>query len=110
MNQVTLDLASKPKHLAGIMAKRKAIVKLMNSFPSLAVLRVKPDWFDPVQLDLQAGKLSSGGRAALQFVLRVWDAHQEWHCGEFNVVEALNIWDSRHRNAFVAWASDPWWL
>lgn len=28
----------------------------------------------------------------------------------FNVVEAFQAWDDRHRAAFIAWASAPWWL
>jgi hypothetical protein len=42
--------------------------------------------------------------------LSVWDPQQAWELERFDVMEALRVWDEDHREAFLAWASNPWWL
>lgn len=62
-----------------------------------------------------------GQRDAGLFVLSVWGgAGEDWNQwlsrgdgptgGKFCLHRALGNWDAKHRAAFVAWASDPWWL
>ncbi len=53
--------------------------------------------------------LSPGELWTVRFVLAVWDASHPWQCGRFDVMEALRVWDPKHRAAFLAWANDPWW-
>jgi hypothetical protein len=38
-----------------------------------------------------------------------WDPSTEWEAGRFDVMEALRVWDLKHRAAFLEWAKDPWW-
>ena len=56
-----------------------------------------------------SGARTSGNAAAVAFVLSVFneDAWQERM--RFRVGDALGVWDLAHRQAFLAWASDPWW-
>jgi hypothetical protein len=53
---------------------------------------------------------ATAGRYAAQFVLTVWNLARSWRCGQFNVVNSFTIWDEAHRQAFIAWTNDPWWL
>jgi DNA primase len=92
------------------ISSRSAIVELANSFPALTGLQIRLNGWDATKLDMECSKLSPSGRASVQFVLSVWDPRQEWLCGSFDVVQALDLWDSEHRAAFVAWATDPWWV
>src|SRR5262249_44533918 len=55
------------------------------------------------------GPVSHGERVTARFLLAVWDPVIEWEAGKFDLMEALRIWDPPHREAFLAWASDPWW-
>lgn len=106
------------------------MTELARSFPTLSDAPLDP--FDPDKLDewaCSAGP-SHGATIAARFVLAVWsgrsalicnrriltddldytfDAVTPWRCGIFDVVDALGTWDSRHRQAFNAWAKDPWW-
>lgn len=85
------------------------IERLAWSFPTLRSARgVVP--FDPEELDRWAcGPVpSSGGLYAAQFVLAVWNNYAEWQCGKIDIIRALNTWDAAHREAFLAWAEDPW--
>jgi DNA primase len=88
---------------------KAGIVALANSFPALRFLQLTPDTWDPNAVDARAGTLSSGERAVLQFVLAVWNPRTPWRCGVFNALDALTIWDDPHRQAFFAWANNPWW-
>ncbi len=47
---------------------------------------------------------SSGTAAAAQFIVSLW--HRD---ARFNLAKAWGIWDTDHRNAWKAWAADPWW-
>jgi hypothetical protein len=52
---------------------------------------------------------SHGGLVTARFLLAVWDPEHAWSCGRFELMEALRVWDERHRAAFLNWASNPWW-
>ena len=53
--------------------------------------------------------VTAGSLMAGRFVLQVWNPSTKWTAGRFNVVEAMQRWDYAHRDAFLAWARDPWW-
>ena len=53
--------------------------------------------------------ISSGELATARFLLAVWDPGHSWRCGRFDLMEALRLWNSPDRNAFLSWALDPWW-
>lgn len=44
---------------------------------------------------------SSAAIEAVRFARHVWSAD--------NPAPSLAFWDRAHREAFIAWASDPWW-
>jgi hypothetical protein len=56
-----------------------------------------------------SGNPSHGELCTARFVLAVWDPNGEWRSGRFDLMEALPVWDLHHREAFLAWARDPWW-
>lgn len=87
---------------------RDRIERLALSFPTLRWARgVAP--FDPNELDAWAcGPASSGGFHAAAFILGVWNHYADWGCGKFDLFRAFDTWDREHREAFVAWAQDPW--
>ena len=67
--------------------------------------------FDPEVLDAWAcgPEPSSAGFHAACFVLNVWNMHAPWGCGRFDAVRAMaGVFDNEHREAFLAWAEDPW--
>ena len=47
---------------------------------------------------------------AVQFLLSIWDSQSEWRSGCFDVMSALRVWDHQHREAFLSWARNPWWI
>jgi hypothetical protein len=55
-------------------------------------------------------KPSPAQHSAVQFLLSVWDPQSEWRSGRFDVMSALRVWDSQHREAFFNWARNPWWV
>lgn len=57
--------------------------------------------FDPDALDEWSLVASHGERLAVQLVLNCYNQFHEWRCGRFDVVEAMQVWDSRHRQAFL---------
>lgn len=106
--------------LAKLMAVRRYdMFGLVQSFPTLrnADYCSKPRGaehfeFDAVRMNrwvrtyegITAGSLMAG-----RFILQVWNPHTRWTAGRFNIVEAMQRWDYAHRDAFMAWAKDPWW-
>lgn len=86
------------------------IQRLAGTFPSLVSAPGIQQW-DAVTVENWAasGGPSHGELCAARFILAVWNPHDEWRCGHFDVMEALGIWDLPHRQAFLAWASNPWW-
>jgi hypothetical protein len=100
---------------------------LAESFPTLCG-RIPLEFFDTrgglldaCAFAAWARPLSGGEREAVLFVLSVWNSSTNWHeaaglCrsdgpmgGRFDVHRALGTWDQAHRDAFLAWARDPWW-
>lgn len=87
---------------------------LAKTFPSMkgqaAIGQELPPW-DANFVDSWAASEapSSGQRVTAQFLLAVWDPKQEWKSGRFDIMNALKIWDEKHLEAFLAWASAPWW-
>ena len=65
--------------------------------------------FDPDRLDDSFAGASHGEKVSIAFLLNVWNPGQEWKSGQFDVIDALRIWDSSKRAAFCEWSSDPWW-
>jgi len=66
---------------------RTRITALAKQFHSLAHLKFVEDW-DAIALDGWAtGGRSHGEKLAAQFVLRIWNQHEEWQCGRFDVIE-----------------------
>ena len=82
---------------------------LAASFPSLRGAPGADPW-NACALNLWACQgVSHGERCAARFVLTVWNQHEAWECGHFEIMEALQVWDAGHTAAFVAWARAPWW-
>jgi hypothetical protein len=89
---------------------RARLSALAESFPSLyGVPGVRP--FAPRTLFnwvIDDDDTSTGTRAAVAFLLEV--AGERALCEQlpFHVAEALNLWDSAHEAAFLAWTRAPW--
>lgn len=80
---------------------QQAAIDLARCFPSLKKkLSRDASWED----FLHCGD-SHGENLAVAFVLSVYDA-----ANPFDVHRALQVWDPAHREVFLAWASDPWWI
>lgn len=90
------------------------MARLALTFPSMrgraGIMGSIPPW-DAEFLDAWAssGAPSHGERVTAQFLLAVWDSDQPWKSGRFELMDALRIWDERHHQAFLQWASNPWW-
>ncbi|MDZ4852656.1 MAG: hypothetical protein SGI77_25485 [Pirellulaceae bacterium] len=95
------DLESDPANRVRLLAQ---------SFPSLWNAPGIRPW-DALTLDAWAssGTASHGELCTARFILAVWDSDGEWRCGKFDVMNALRVWDDIHRQAFINWATDPWW-
>jgi hypothetical protein len=88
----------------------KGFLEFARSFPSLTRTLAHDQTFDAARLDAYACSAVSHGQAVTaRFVLAVWDPAAEWKSGRFDLMEALRVWDEEHREAFLAWAEDPWW-
>ena len=85
------------------MTPQEKMTRLAGTLPSMRD-RIGAQPFDAEVLRQQMGYLSSGEILAAQFLLAVWNSHNE-----FSVMRALTTWDEAHCAAFVAWAKDPWW-
>jgi hypothetical protein len=88
---------------------REKMTVFAETFPSVRnAFGIHP--FDADEFNRWAqGPVSHGERVTARFLLAVWDPVIEWEAGKFDLMEALRIWDPPHREAFLAWASDPWW-
>ena len=86
------------------------IRRLAYSFPSLRTYYggVKP-WNASELDEWAAGPASHGEKVTARLLLAIWDPNHTWTAGRFDVMEALRVWDDEHREAFLEWASDPWW-
>lgn len=86
------------------------IIQLAQSFPSIANLEAVVDW-EPETLDRWAASVASHGeRLAVQFVLAVWNQHETWDSGKFDVLDAYGTWDQQHWAAFQYWVGAPYTL
>lgn len=119
-----------PQKRALAPVPRMNILALARSFPSLTDVpseffyighgdvRFTPD--GAVDFAKWACVKGGGGRDAALFVLSVWNSTTDWRewlrrddealGGYFDVHRALGVWDPGHREAFLAWARDPWWM
>lgn len=90
--------------------KYDRIESLALNFPCMQRAPGAVPW-DALKLDAWAASPtpSHGERCTAQFLLAVWNPYGEWASGEFDVMDALGIWDDIHRWAFIKWASAPWW-
>lgn len=81
-----------------------------RTFPSTAKAAGVAVW-DATALDRWAAgtPLAHGELVTARFLLAVWEPGQAWESGRFDLMDALRVWDHRHRAAFLAWADDPWW-
>lgn len=116
----------------GALGDRLAVTRLARTFPTLRPADgVAPGSdFDPDAFEAWAtsGAPSHGALLAASFVLAVFNGSQvsatrrrtkeglyrhavehPWKVRPFDAVEALATWDDDHREAFLAWAQDPWW-
>jgi hypothetical protein len=83
---------------------------LAQTFPSLWKAPGISPWKACAVEDWAAsGRPSHGELCTARFILAVWDPNYEWQCGRFDLMDALRVWDLHHRDAFFAWARDPWW-
>jgi hypothetical protein len=86
---------------------------LIDAFPSLREKgmrwKVQGKGDSSLEFIAQLPGLSSGERHAAAFVLHVWDSHARTPGNiEFNLADAMSIWDEKHRSAFLRWAHNPW--
>jgi hypothetical protein len=82
---------------------------LARTFPSMRNASGIDPW-DAEKLEAWAkGLLSHGERVTARFLLSVWDPKLAWELDPFDLMEALQIWDPNNQQAFLKWASDPWW-
>lgn len=82
---------------------------LAETFPSLrGVPGVRP--WDAATLERWAAgpAPSSGALLAAQLLLMAWNRAIDWQCGRFDLGRAVATWDASHRQAFAAYAADPW--
>lgn len=81
-----------------------------QTFPSLAHLECVKSWDAEALNRWACSGASHGEKVAAQFVLTVWNRHEEWECGKFDLFEAYGIWDDAQWTAFQAWAQKPFTL
>ncbi len=90
------------------------ILALADSFPCLRG-KVEGCGFTAKTWDVDrwvkySGPWSHGERLAAMFVAVVWnwsDANaKKW---KFDAIDAVSVWDTRNRAAFIAWAQKPVW-
>jgi DNA primase len=105
---ITTPSSIKERLTGNKISNREAIIELAQALPCLRTLNLTIETWNPDALDSRAGKFSSGERAALQFLLHVWNPFQKWQMGSFNI-GVLDTWDRAHRNALAQWVSNPWW-
>lgn len=87
----------------------RRMIELAKTFPTFPRRPEVVDPWRPRELAAWAAASSHGELLVAQFLLAVWDPSHDWACGRFDVMEALSIWDAPHRDAFLAWAAEPWW-
>jgi hypothetical protein len=95
---------------ADYLSTEAKMTAFAQTFPSMEKASGVKLW-DAHTLDRWANSFtgSHGELVTARFLLAVWDPEHTWSCGRFELMEALRVWDERHRAAFLAWASNPWW-
>lgn len=96
------------------------MLELVHLFPTLQ--RTPMALFEPWDPEgfAECWVAGSGGeKDAALFVLSVWNTSTDWsqwgltrggeRGGFFDLHRALGNWDEKHREAFLAWAREPWW-
>jgi hypothetical protein len=66
-------------------------------------------WTDarPLLRAIRRGGFGHGALCSLRFLVSVWNPYENGQ--KFDMHEALGVWDSAHRAAFLAWVKEPWW-
>lgn len=89
-------------------------VDLAHSFPVLrpylaaAGITTGASW-DPLRLDHEVSRgAGTGATQAAALILALWNGDYAWEVGPFVIARALSNWDKHQRDAFIAWAKDPW--
>lgn len=86
------------------------MILLAESFPSLLGRPGIAPWnADEVNRSAKQAWQTGGSIHAVRFVLSVWDPRHRWSAGAFSITQALQVWDTAHQHAFLAWARAPWW-
>ena len=75
-------------------------------FPSLDNAPGIMPW-NPNQLDIWASEVGRDKQTvhAARCILERWNSGFAWECGQFDPKVALEIWDKRHRRAFLELAT-----
>jgi len=97
---------NEPTLVAHHLRTERRMAALRDSFPTLRSRFDGQPWDVDEMLEWQHSKYntSSGSQVATDFVLHVWN-----YCRfPFDLGRALNVWDTNHREAWMAWARDPW--
>ncbi len=76
--------------------------RLAARFPGLENAAGVWPW-NPNRLDIWAAEEASDATAvhAARLVLYIWNRNMDWQCGRFDMMEALDAWDQRHRKPFL---------
>ena len=90
--------------------KAVKICRLINQFPCLRHLGIRPESWNSEAFERQSLKFSSREIAAAQFVLNIWNPATRWKCGEFDIIDAAYQFDEEHRKVIIEWLKEPWWL
>lgn len=88
---------------------RARMTALARTFPSMRNAPGIDPWHPESLQQWGAGPASQGERITARFLLSVWDRRLAWEQDPFDVMEALQVWDSTHRLAFFHWLAEPWW-
>jgi hypothetical protein len=84
------------------------MTELCSTFHVLEGMPGVSPW-DPDLLDQNARGRSPAEKAAIAFVLKVWNGDHKWRVGRFDAVSSMAQWDLKNRAAFEAWVRFPWW-
>ncbi len=106
---------AKPTHaLLHSAGPRPFIIALADSFPSLRskvdLMQITPASWDVDLWMKNARKWSHAELQAALFVATVWNysgaISKKWR---FDAVDAISVWDTGNRTAFLNWAANPVW-
>jgi hypothetical protein len=85
------------------------IQNLARTFPCLRGAPGVAGLWNALALDGWAATVASSGEThSARFVLGVWNSHEKWRCGRFDLFDALGVWDHKHLEPFLAWVENPW--